>query len=164
VSVEAEREVARLEAFMRAILDHGAGVPAEEAERLLADAMAAAQHSPQPFRIEDVYSRLWVAVGRQPWSDPSSSPLQDTQDHMERCRDAGSRNNAPRLPGPLCNWFMQTDGTITHRHPGESRIDAAERVLSSYHYSADTASFDTRSEHCWRCDARGAETDDLRTP
>jgi hypothetical protein len=43
----------------------------------------------------------------------------------------------------------------------------------SYSYGADTATFDSRPEHCWRCDARGAETDvglctschdDLRTP
>jgi hypothetical protein len=56
------------------------------------------------------------------------------------------------------------------RQPGESAIDAAQRTLAtgetipwrtapSYRYGRDSASFDSRPEHCWRCDAKTAETD-----
>jgi hypothetical protein len=78
------------------------------------------------------------------------------------------------FPGPLCSWFMHADGTVDRRRPGTPWPSARSRSRSSsYSYGADTASFDSRPEHCWRCDARGAETDvglctscheDLRTP
>jgi hypothetical protein len=75
----------------------------------------------------------------------------------------------PESPVQFLDWGRAP----SRRRPGESRIDATERVLSSCSYGADTATFDSRPEHCWRCDARGAQTDvglctschdDLRTP
>jgi hypothetical protein len=70
----------------------------------------------------------------------------------------------PDLAMDLASWRPPA------RHPGESAIDAAQRVLAtgetipwstapSYRYGADTNAFDSRPEHCWRCDAKGAETD-----
>jgi hypothetical protein len=93
---------------------------------------------------------------------------------------AGAQREIRRLDGLRQRFLEQVhaDAVAAYRSwglspPPMSRIDVTERVLSSYSYGADTASFDSRSEHCWRCDARGAETDvglctschdDLRTP
>jgi hypothetical protein len=118
--------------------------------------------------VDDAHFR--EAVARVQWT---SEGLVALRDEIRRgARLAPDSNSAP-LPGPLCSWFMHADGTVARRLPGESRIDATERVLSSYSYGADTQAFDLHPENCWRCDSKGAETDvglctacheDLRTP
>jgi hypothetical protein len=152
------------------------GVSQAQAAQLVDEAMEAARTSPRPFRNEDAYDRLWrlvmPLVPATSWADPTHDVMADLRMWTQRCGIPIVRDPST-LPGPLCNWFMDADGTISRRYPGESRIDATERVLSSYSYGRDSASFDTRPEHCWRCDAKGAETDvglctpchdDLRTP
>jgi hypothetical protein len=122
-----------------------AGVSAEQAERLLDDAMEASRSSPRPFCIEDAYDRLWRSTGVQAFYGDGGRRwwTQRVRDFLEG-QGVGDRSLGD--PRPL-------------RLPGESRIDATERVLSSYSYGADTHAFDTRPENCWRCDAKQAETD-----
>jgi hypothetical protein len=165
------------------------GVSQAQADQLVDEVIDAVRPMLQPFRIEDAYDRLWrlvqppdpvsedetqsvfevLAALASPWADPTYDPVMTMQMWAQRCGSPVAHPSMP--PGRLC--FMDADGSVNRRYPGESRIDATERVLSSYSYGRDSASFDSRPEHCWRCDAKGAETDvglctpchdDLRAP
>jgi hypothetical protein len=89
----------------------------------------------QGFRVRADPANDSPTYSQRPWSDPESNPLQDVLDHVRRLEAAGPP-----------------------RRPGESTIDAAQRVLARP-LSYDAAVYDSNPDRCWRCDAKGAETD-----
>jgi hypothetical protein len=151
------QEAARREAvILRFLLVADAyGVDEITARGIVDNIRMEAQRSPQPFRIEAAYLRLWQSV--RPLNPPArnvmAAPYNAVGDGV--ADDTAAIQGAIDYPG--ARQHLLNEAGV--RHHGESRIDATERVLSSYSYGADTATFDSRPEHCWRCDARGAETD-----
>jgi hypothetical protein len=147
------------------------GLTLDEANGILGRTYAHFRVRRSPFSIEDAYVRLCDAIrGSEGLSarlaERVASPLPADQALADRVMAADTHER-------VLQRLMADAPTAPLRLPGESRIDATERVLSSYSYGRDSASFDSRPEHCWRCDAKGAETDvglctpchdDLRTP
>jgi hypothetical protein len=108
----------------------------------------------------ELYQRaeLGPLIPGETWADPTHDVVADLQ-MWATLYGSPIRQHPRRIDAPL--------------FPGESRIDATERVLFSCSYGADTSAFDSRPDSCWRCDAKQAETDvglctpchgDLRTP
>jgi hypothetical protein len=144
------QEAARREADILRFLQvaYAYGVDEITARGIVDDTLMEAQRSPYPWSIAAAYVRL--------------------SDHAEP---------TPESPAQFRDWeaplTTPTYGRASSRHQErESALEAAQRVLSRA-ISCDSASFDTRPENCWRCDAKQAETDvglctpchgDLRAP